>query len=405
MSFHLEDHLYGSLKSIYNSSPQAFKSVIGRVYRSMPDSLRYGETYGHYLSLLEKSQWWSKKKILAYQWEKTKNLLWHAYNNVPYYKTLFDQRGISIANIQNFQDFKKIPFLTKNIIRENFTELLAKNYKKSKLIPVATGGTTGAPLTLYYEKGVSRPLEYAFTVHGLGRIGFRVGDRIVVIRGEVVKGANQKAPSYFDPIRNRLVLSSYNMIEENLPYYIEKIRKFKPKFLHVYPSSLVLLARFMKDYKVDYFPALQGIIASSETIHQWQFDLFQEVFKCNVFPWYGLNELVALAGACEFSSRYHLFPEYSYVEFVRDDDFNEDTHNKNICEIVGTGFGNYAMPLIRYRTLDYAIPTDAICKCGRNYPMMEKVVGRKQEFFVDKTGSLITFIYADVPLWSVKRMI
>ena len=58
-----------------------------------------------------------------------------------------------------------------------------------------------------------------------------------------------------------------------------------------------------------------------------------------------------------------------------------------------------------YRTMDMAVPLDNGCKCGRNYRLIEKVLGRKQEFFVDRTGGLITFIYADVPLWGVKEKV
>ena len=76
-----------------------------------------------------------------------------------------------------------------------------------------------------------------------------------------------------------------------------------------------------------------------------------------------------------------------------------------IYEIVGTTFDNYIMPLIRYRTMDYASISKNRCKCGNNLKIIKDIYGRKQEFFVDKTNSLITFIYADVPLWDVKEKI
>ena len=93
MSFSIEDNLYTYFKTFYNNRSQMFKSFFGRIYRRIPDSLRYGETYNRYLSLLEKSQWWSKEKILEFQWRKIENLLNHAYKNVPYYTRLLDEGG------------------------------------------------------------------------------------------------------------------------------------------------------------------------------------------------------------------------------------------------------------------------------------------------------------------------
>ena len=194
------------------------------------------------------------------------------------------------------------------------------------------------------------------------------------------------------------------MINNNLPVYIEKIIEFRPKFLHVYPSSLTVLANFMKKNSIKGLPGLKAILASSEMIYPWQFKLFSEVFECKIFHWYGLVEMCALAGSCEHNNEYHIFPEYSYVELIRrDNDYTDSRYP--ICEIVGTTFDNYVMPLIRYRTRDYAATSEDDCKCGRKYTIIKQILGRKQEFFVDKTNSLITFIYADVPFWDVKERI
>lgn len=403
MSIHIEDHLYGSFKSIYNESPQIVKSLLGRLYRRIPVSIRYGKAYKEYIDFLNSSQTWSKSRLEEFQWIKTINIVQHAYKHVPYYRKLFDERGIKLLGLQNFNDLKTIPYLTKKDIKDNSKNLLDERINKRKLLSVSTGGTTGTPLQLYYVRGISRSIEYAFTVHALNKINYKIGDKIAVLRGDMVYSKKNNEPSFYDPIRSRLVLSSFNMIDANLPYYIKRIKEFQPKFLHVYPSSLSILAQYMKRNQINHFPSVKGIIASSETIHQWQYELFNKIFKCKVFPWYGLNEQVALAGGCEYSRKYHIFPQYSYVELIEDFKFSD--HHPNVSEIVGTSFENYAMPLIRYKTEDYAIATDKACRCGRNYKLLDDIIGRKQNFFVDKSGSLISFVYNDVPLWPVKEKI
>ena len=398
MPFSIEDHLYNSFKSFYNNSPQFTKSLLGRLYGATPNVLRYGKKFVQDLTLLERSQWWTKEKIEEYQWEKTKKLLQHAYDNVVYYKNLLDENGITLKSIQNFQDFKKIPFLTREIVQNNLNNLLAKNYKRSNLIPVTSGGSTGTPLKFYYEKGVSRTMENAFILSLWNRYGYKEGDKVAVLRGEAIKNKNNDVPSYFDPIKNRLIISSYYMKKENLSDYIRIIKEFNPKFLHVYPSSLYILANFINDQKMKGLPKIYGIFASSESIHDWQIDLFKEVFKCKVYHWYGLTELVALAGVCEISNYYHIMPEYSYVEMVEPDYEVDAYEGEKISEIVGTSYANNAMPFIRYRTTDYGTVENRNCSCGRNHLLIKKIIGRKQEFFIDKTGNLITFTGYNRPI-------
>ena len=370
-------------------TPQLIKSISGRVYRTLPLSIRYGRIYSKYARLLEESQWWSEEKLRVYQWQKLKVLLKHAYKNVPYYKRVFDEIGLKPEDIQDFDNFRKIPFLTKEIVRENLQDLVARNYPKSKLLYVTTGGSIGIPLGLYYEKGVARSKELAFLTAQWSRVGYKIGDKLAVLRGNVVQGTQNGRLWEFEPIKNRLILSSYHMIDENLPLYVKQIRKFKPKFLHVYPSALTILANFMKKNKVEPFPSVKAVLAGSENMYPWQLKLFQEVFQCTIFSWYGLGELSALAGTCEKSNYYHIFSEYSYVELIAKDE-QPITEEDAIGEIVGTTFDNDIMPLIRYKTQDFAVYTKQKCECGRSYPLLKKIEGRLQEFIYTKSNNLIS---------------
>jgi phenylacetate-CoA ligase len=396
----MEDTLYRLLK-YYNRSPQWIKSLIGGLYGKIPLSVRYGKVYSKYAALLAESQWWPKEKIEEYQWRKIERLLKHGYENVPYYRRVFDEKSIKPRDIKDFDDFQKVPFLTKDIIRNNLESLVARNYPRSDRLYVTTGGSSGVPLGIYYHKGFSRTKELAFMTAQWSRAGYSIGDRLAVLRGNVVRNATTQNFCEYEPIKNRLILSSYHMIEENLPLYIEAINKFKTHFLHAYPSSLTILASYMKRANIKGFPSLKAILVGSENLYPWQMNLFTEVFQRKLFFWYGLTEMCAFGGNCEYSNYYHIFPEYSYVELIEKHMSNDET----IGEIVGTTFDNDIMPLIRYRTMDYAVPLDAKCDCRRNYKLLAKVIGRKQEFFVDITGAPITFTCSDDALWGVKDKI
>jgi len=318
-----------------------------------------------------------------------KKLLNHAYENVPYYRKVFDKRGLKPKDIQDFDDLKKLPYLTKDIVRENLPDLIANNYPKWKLQYVITSGSTGTPLRFYYERGLSEAKEKAFTLMQWNRVGFKMGDRCLVLRSNVVESASRGKFWKYDPINKNLILSPYHMTDKTLPKYVQKIREFQPDFIQVYPSVITILARFMKKNSIEPFYSVKALLCGSENLYPWQRQLLEEVFRCRVYSWYGHAEQAVLAGECEKSTYYHLFPEYGIAELIGNDGrtvIKED----GMGEIVATGLDNFICPLVRYRTMDLGIYTAERCKCGRAYPLLKRVEGRLQELIVANDRTLIT---------------
>jgi phenylacetate-CoA ligase len=107
----------------------------------------------------------------------------------------------------------------------------------------------------------------------------------------------------------------------------------------------------------------------------------EEVFGCRVYRWYGHAERVVLAGEGARTPLFYFFPTYGYVEFGLPD-------ADGLCEIIGTSFHNRAMPLIRYRTGDYA----RLVENGREFswPAASEIVGRGHEFLVSAGGRRIS---------------
>ena len=85
-----------------------------------------------------------------------KNIIAHAYKNVPYYTKLFNKYYIKPEDIKDFEDIKKIPYLTKDIVNKHKDEMIDKNFPKKFLGYGTTGGSTGIPMGFYYDK---RPEE------------------------------------------------------------------------------------------------------------------------------------------------------------------------------------------------------------------------------------------------------
>lgn len=351
--------------------------------------LKNGNTFYETYRFLKKSQWWSEEEIQAYQLNKLQELIAHAYENVPYYTHLFNKIGLKPEDIQNFDDLKQIPYLTKEIIQENIDLLKAKNYPESSFQYVNTGGSTGIPMGFYIEKGTSNAKERAFIKTMWDKVGYRFRDKCVYLRGAIVKDADHGNFWEYNMLNRWLILSSYHMTGKNLPAYIEEIQKFKPKYFQAYPSAITILAKYMKDNGISPFPTVKAILCGSENLYSSQRKLIKDVFECRVYSWYGHSEQAVLGGECEYSPNYHLFPEYGYTELI-DEQGNDVTLQDRMGEVVVTGFNNPIFPFIRYRTMDLGVLTNEKCKCGRDYPLLKRVEGRLQEFIVTKDDRLIS---------------
>ncbi len=376
--------------NLIRKAPSWIKKPIKYVYGLIPYEKRLGKVFWDTYNFLQESQWWGKEKLEEYQMQQLEKILHHAYENIPYYRKVFDERGLRPKDIQDFDDLKKIPFLTKEIIQNNLEDLVAQNYPRSKLQYITTGGSTGIPMGFYLDNNTAGSIEWAFMLTQWSRVGFKVGDKCVVLTGNVVKSVNKGKLWEYNSANKNLILSSYHMIDETLPKYIAKIREFKPNFIQAYPSAVTILARFMKNNKIENFPSIKAILCGSENIYFWQRKLLEEVFQCRVYSWYGHAEECCLAGECEKSNYYHIFPEYGYTELIGEDGKQVNEENK-LGEIVATGFNNYVCPFIRYRTMDLAIKGKNNCnQCGRQFQLLKKIEGRLQEMILTKTNRCIS---------------
>jgi phenylacetate-CoA ligase len=340
-------------------------------------------------NFLNESQWWSKSKLEEYQFQQLRKLLEHAYRNVAYYRMMFEERGLEPRDIQNLNDLKRLPYLTKDVFKRNFKEIVADNVVVNNLIVNRTSGTTGKPLQFYEEHSTLRK-EMAFVRHQWTRVDFKPGDPLVGLRGAVIEGDK---PFEYDSYSNILRLSPKLDTKEIVCNYLEKINQFGARFIHGYPSAIGIFAIMIKRYSLAVRFKLRAILFASEVVYPWERQVAEEVFKCRVFSHYGMAENGVTAGECEKTHLYHCVPQYGITEI--DPETNE---------IIGTSFLNYANPFIRYRTTDVASrPIYDCCeRCGRQYfPILSGIEGRREDFVITTNQVLvppavITFPFKDL---------
>jgi phenylacetate-CoA ligase len=355
------------------------------VYGCIPVQYRLGSEFVKTYAFLQDSQWWDRAKLETYQLQQLQKLLDHAYKNVPYYRSLFDSLGLRPEHVQDFSDLERIPFLTKEIIRNNLSMLKATNFPDRAFAGTTTGGSSGTPLSFYNQRGYSRARERAFIATLWDRVGFRYGkDARLVLRGHVVESDSGVE---YRPVEKELICSTYHMDDDHLWAYFRQMKDQRIRFVHGHVSSVAIFAQFMVEQGLSH--NLQAVLGASEKVYPFQRELTHKAFGTRIFSWYGQSEQVVLAGECELSEYYHIFPEYGFTELV-DENGKRISSAGKAGEIVGTGFNNYVMPFIRYRTGDIAKYASDSCDCGRAYRLLEDVEGRTCEYVFTEDGRKVS---------------
>ena len=385
-----------NIRNLGEKLPYPIKQSLQYIYGTIPLPVQYGKVFRDKYKFLQESQWWSREKLEEYQMKQLEKLLKRAYENVPYYKRVFDERGLKPEDLKTKDDLIKLPILTKEIIRNNFNDLLDKNIHKKELFSMKTSGSTVSPLSFFWHRSLTIPINNAFLWTAWNIAGYKFNEKRLELTWETL----DKGLWNYNPAKRVMKLSSSILSEDVLHTYVKLIRKCEPKVLKSIPSVLVVLAEFMKKNKISIFPSIKTILCDSEQIFPWQKELIEKVFQCRLFTLYGQKEAVVLATECEVNSQYHIFPEYGVTEIIGADELPVVNHEDK-GRIIGTGFINYAMPFIRYDIGDIAVWSNKKCTCGRNYPLLQSIEGRENEYLVTSNGDLVPAII--IPYSSIMK--
>jgi phenylacetate-CoA ligase len=394
------------LQNIYNSLPAFMQNAVLSGYSLLLDRERYGGEFTFYRNLLKNTERFSEADLIAYQETQLQKLIHHVYQTVPFYRAIFQKKKLVPADIKKCADLVKLPILTKKDIKNHFHELISRDFKPGKLKKGHTSGTTGSPLEVCYDASTVH-ITYAALgrqYQWAGASQHRFGDRIAVLRGNVIVPLTQKEPPFWrhNYLHNQLLLSSFHLSRNNMPAYFDKIKKFSPKILDGYPSTLFVLAKYLHNIGEKY--PIHAIISSSETLYDFQREMIEESFQCRVFDYYALAERVVFATECEKHTGHHLCSEYGITEVL--DQANQPVAVGNEGKMVGTSLHNFCMPLIRYVTDDMTAIKPVRCPCGRSLPLMEDVTTKAEDMLTLKDGRLIsssTLTHPFKPMYSVEE--
>jgi len=336
------------LRKLYQNSPLWLK----RLYASIPYDIRNGNEYRKWKRFLE-----TEINEEEYQLLKLKETIGDAYNNTVYYKKVFDDLKCSIHDINDLKDIQKLPFIDKETVRNNYDDMMVKTYPKKKTFFVTTGGSSGEPMQFLQSKNVWSK-ELAFVNNYFSKYDYNPDMLKASFRGGEFKELKENVFWKDNPISNEIQFSPFHINSKTIYYYVEKLNKIKPRFLHGYPSAISALIENMQDANLKFNYDLKAVFLISENFSKNEIDYVSSFFNCKVTSFFGHSERLIFASLnSKDNNSYEINKRYGLFELIDRDEKSIYCSDK-IGELVGTSFDNYAMPLIRYKTNDFTSYSD-----------------------------------------------
>jgi len=320
-----------------------------------------------------------REDLAQLQIERLQLTLNRVYRNVAFYKTLFDEKKINIEEIKSLKDLTKLPFTTKEDLRQSYPyDMFAVPLRDIVRIH-STSGTTGKPIVVGYTKTdigvwsslVSRVLTAAeVTDHDFIQIAFNYH---LFTGGFGFHYAAEKIGASVIPASN-----------VDISKQITIMRDFKTSTLVSTPGFALHIAAVLGEMGIH--PESLNLRVGVFGAEPWSQNLRTEIERSlhiRAFDNYGITEVLGpgVAYECTEKNGLHVNEDHFIVEII-DRDTLEPAGPGEKGELVFTTITKQGFPLIRYRTGDISALVPDTCPCGRTLIRMEKVTGRTDDMII-----------------------
>jgi phenylacetate-CoA ligase len=388
-------------EKIYESLPLWLQQIAISAYGFKWQKRRFGGVFQIELDSYKKREMYTTFDWERYQVQQLRNLLMHAFEQVPYYHNLFVSLQITKEQLQTFslKDLTTLPFLEKNTLREQgTTNLLARKREPSGEF-YASSGSTGTPTQILFSATMHQRWSAAFEARIRNWAGLSIKDARGMIGGRrIVAKANDAGPYYrYNSVEKQVYFSAYHISANTAPDYVKGMTRYPIQYMTGYAMSNYFLARFIEEQKL-VAPTLKAVITSSEKLTPEMRATFKRVYGCKTYDSYSGLEACGLISECE-QGNLHISPDVGIIELLNDK--GEPIQAGETGEAVCTGLLNYDQPLIRYRIGDLiTLSKNQQCACGRHMPIVDEIAGRVEDTVVGKDGrAMVRFhgIFINLP--------
>lgn len=387
--------LQNFLKKAFYNSPAWIK----KIYGAFPYRLKFGSTYFNELEVINQSYQWNQQEQDEYIARSLISLINYAYDNIEFYRNLYNKHGVNINQIQNISDFENLPTINKQMLRDSGDAAVSSKANSLNSIRANTGGSSGEPFSFLLPKN-HYYRAWAYKGDMWGRAGYEVGDPVLSLRGHQFEDALFQ----HQPIYNFYYVDSYRLNDNNINQLIELITREDIRYIHGYPSNIVRFIGLLQDPSA---LSIEGVLPCSEKVDPQSKEIIINAFGAKIQPSYEQSEMTILASYGEKSDKYYFYPTYGYPELVTSENQAIDSNNVK-GKLIGTTFSNKIMPLIRYETGDEAIWTEGDEKKLQNFKCAKEIVGRVGEYIEtdEEKISVTGLIYGQhLPIFDISNQV
>ncbi len=322
----------------------------------------------------------SREQIRAWQDERLVKTVQRVWNNNEYYRNKMKEKGVEPGDVKSCDDLYKLPFLTKDDLRDAYpTGLLSAPLSECIRIH-STSGTTGKRVIAFYTKNdidlwedcCARALVAAgATKEDICQVSYGYG---LFTGGFGLNGGSQKVGCLTLP-----------MSSGNTERQMQFMTDLGSTILCCTPSYAAYLAESLEENGlIDKIKLKAGIFGAEAWTEEMRRDI-EKRLHIKAYDIYGLTEISGpgIAFECEDQTGMHINEDHFIAEII-DPKTGKPLPDGERGELVFTSITKEAFPLLRYRTKDIAVITRGACSCGRTFAKMTKPMGRTDDMLIIK---------------------
>ncbi len=323
----------------------------------------------------------TREEIKKLQLERLQKTVRHCMNS-EFYKQRFAENNLSPDDIRSLDDLKKIPFTTKQDLRDTYPFGMASVPLEQCVRLHSSSGTTGNPtVILHTQKDLD---EWANAVaRCLHMVGLRPGD---VFQNSSGYGMFTGGLG-FQYGAERLGMLTVPAAAGNTKRQLKFITDFGTTALHAIPSYAARLYEVMQEMGIDprRDTKLKTLVIGAEPHSDEQRKRIEEMLGVKAYNSFGMSEMCGpgVAFECTYQNGLHIWEDYYIVEII-DPDTLEPVPDGEVGELVLTTLNREAMPLLRYRTRDLTRILPGECPCGRHHIRLDRMKGRSDDMIILK---------------------
>ena len=322
----------------------------------------------------------SRETIKAWQDERLTKQVQHVWDNVPYYRRKMEEKGVTPADIQGVADLHKLPFLTKDDLRDAYPYgLLAKPLGECVRIQ-STSGTTGKRVVAFYTQHDVELWEDC-CARAIVAVGGGKEDvcQVAYGYGLFTGGAGLHGGSH------KVGCLTLPMSSGNTDRQLQFMTDLGSTILCCTPSYAAYLSESIHERGLRDQIKLKAGIFGAEAWSQKMREDIESSLGIKAYDIYGLTEISGpgVSFECEDQTGMHINEDHFIAEII-DPNTGEVLPMGSKGELVFTCITKEAFPLLRYRTRDICVLSDAPCPCGRTHIKMSKPMGRSDDMLIVK---------------------